>query len=675
MQHVCTLFITERCCENTHPAQPTHLPIMSSVPPGLSGGNGDQKRRRLSFLEPSLNSSTPKEHSSSLHLRPPPGQIFGVNFHITQVLGIPASWPKQFRVVARCGNKRSSTSWKTSTKAELLIAETTSIIEDLKKSAEFTFIVESRNFLSKPTVIGKSKAFSVSRLEANQSASTPKPITLDLTQAEGSQIILLELNMRLLTSVGGPEVPDREAMTKPIFDLYTNMVSDAFKAWEGFNPSLSDPSRQIPFHVLKEMMHQIRKYMQGHPRGMMSFKIEDDVWAFLRATAERIEAYKAPSKGAARPREELSSLIHYMFQGFRLLHHLHRPQMRGRSESQTKYFEKELHAIVKPSPRSSRSQNATNLHELPSDISKLKGVDMLSPISHGGLDFPFNNIAFQHICRWMVDVDAEHQVFWLHGKFESGTARSPLVPALLEASKTLGFPAAYYSFSRGHTQATYHRKSCDMLNSLVYQLSLFDTSIATTFSDMTTHSNAPFESLDFFAQFQVLLHSLSKLSTSDEVKLFPMLLLIDDLEPMSGGEPSEDFSRLIQALYSASVATSVTTPVSSSSSLDRPLNYTPTPSSTYSGILRESLAFPPFLRIVVLSRSLGDKPCVIEKFAFIRDGHQLFGAYHGPKDKASRLYNSAINGSHKGKCSREEIPLDYSPLNTIAEANSQASYI
>ncbi|KAJ3571743.1 hypothetical protein NP233_g3561 [Leucocoprinus birnbaumii] len=190
------------------------------------------------------------------------------------------------------------------------------------------------------------------------------------------------------------------------------------------------------------------------------------------------------------------------------------------------------------------------------------------------------------------------------------------------------------------------------------------------FDTMITESNEPFGSQDFYSQFQAILHTLSKLSSKGEVKLFPLLFVIDDLEPMIGEESSEEFTLLLQALYSASTATTAPTPVSSSSTLDLQSNISTTSTSfNRAVILRESLGFPPFLRILVLSRSLGDKPSLIEKFAFIRDGH------HSSNGKPNKLHSSATKARNNASNNREEISLDYAPLNTIAEANSQGSFI
>lgn len=277
------------------------------------------------------------------------------------------------------------------------------------------------------------------------------------------------------------------------------------------------------------------------------------------------------------------------------------------------------------------------------------------------------------IARWMVNPEVKQQVFWLHGKFEAGTAGSQLGAALLEASKLIKFPAAYCSLSKGSNKAVQNIVR-DALGSMIYQLSLFDDSLAGSFHAMITKSSMTFSSLDFFARFQLLLQTLRSLSFEDIAKRYPMLLIIDELEPSDdGGVPSPEYNEILQILHAASI----TTPASSPSSDTRfPLDSF-SPSSNFAipnpHHYRDSLSFPKFLRIVVLSRSLGNSPSIIEEFALIENEHRLSGGTWSSSDKASELYIVMKGRSSKGKAGRERIPLDYGPLGTIAEANSEQS--
>jgi hypothetical protein len=285
-----------------------------------------------------------------------------------------------------------------------------------------------------------------------------------------------------------------------------------------------------------------------------------------------------------------------------------------------------------------------------------------------GIEPLFYNTPFKEIVRWMVDHEPEHQVFWLHGKFESGTARSQVVAALLETSKMTGFPVAYYSFPQSATESKPNQQSQSMLGSMIYQLSLCNQDLAGAFNTAIAESSEAFVSLDFYSRFQIILHTLLSLSISEQAASFPVLLIIDNIDPSNAGLPSLEYDQLLQILYTASVATRAVTPASSPVP-GSPFGPDEWPTS-FPAAHYNSLPLPSFLRIVVLSHSLGNNPSLIEKFAFIRaDGHRISGMRF-PR----RLYNPTVNSSHKGKA-RERVPLDRAPLIPIAEVNSQAGGI
>lgn len=285
-----------------------------------------------------------------------------------------------------------------------------------------------------------------------------------------------------------------------------------------------------------------------------------------------------------------------------------------------------------------------------------------------------HNATFHEIAQWMVNHEVEHSVFWLHGKFETGATKNQVVATFLEASKVIGFPVAYYSFAQGRNgrQSDQFSNLTDMLNSTIYQLSLSDSKLADAFHPFI--EGEAFGSQDYRARFQLLLYALFSLSYAEQARLSPILLLIDDLEPSNSGSPSPEYNHLLQVLHTASVATHLASSASSPVFPSPDSSFSPdSSSSTISKTRGVSLPFPPFLRIIVLSRSLGANPALIEQFAYIRDIHRLVAARNG-NDKAAKLYNCAVNGpNHKGKGREIAHSPEVSSLIPIAEANSQAS--
>lgn len=281
-----------------------------------------------------------------------------------------------------------------------------------------------------------------------------------------------------------------------------------------------------------------------------------------------------------------------------------------------------------------------------------------------------HNSTFHEIARWMVNPEAEQQVLWLHGKLEPCT-KNNVAATFLEASKVIGFPVVYYSFAQSGVKKEDDQSGLrDMLDSMIYQFSLIDSTIADAF-DVAIKENEGFQFQDFYSRSQFLLRTLLSLSYAEHTKMYPSLLLIDDLEPSNSTSSVPEYDQLLQILHAASNATHQAS--------FAPSPVFPSPDSSFSPDIssssapnaqRASLPFPPFLRIVVLSRSLGNNPSLIEQFACIRDGHRLIGARNS-NDKATKLYSCAVNGPNKGK-GKERASSETPSLIPIAEVNSQA---
>ncbi|KAF9448271.1 hypothetical protein P691DRAFT_801037 [Macrolepiota fuliginosa MF-IS2] len=639
---------------------------MSSM--STKGGNTNGKARRLSFSDLFSPSRSKRMGDQDEHSK---RQKIGTNFYFVRITGVTAARLKHYRIVMKCGDRKYVTSWKTPSPGGpgLLVEETSDSI-NVFPFQELSFGVERRTLLKESPTIGESDFFTVSELLNKQNSHFPRPFTIELKPTEGFQPMYLEV---LLRSYGHTEVPSGESRAQIVFEDYPVMVSNAIKTLDSFVAALTDPSRRAYYIVLSKFIHQMGSYIQAHARKELSYELENYAWFFLRQTTRYMTVGDKSSMSPAGVSKELAERANYTLRGFWLLLQLHRPETSDIDNRRLNFIETELRRIgtafsqklgenESPKPILSATQHPR--------VWKLKGAETTFPrLQDQGNEAPFHdNATFQEITQWLVDHNAEHSVLWLHGKLEAGTKKQAAA-TFLEASKFIGFPAAYYSFSQG-SKTKQDGPLLHMVNGLIYQLSLFNPSLANAF-DLAIGEEAEAAESQDFSRFQSLLRALSSLSHTEQTKLYPTLIMIDDLEPSDSGSPSPEFNRLLPILYAASVSAQVAS-TSSSPVAPSPDSSPSSPSST-SKYQLESLPFPSFLRILVLSRSLGNKPALIEQFAYIRDIHRLVGV-RNTSDKAAKLYNHAVNGPNfkgKGKGKERAHPLESPLLIPIAEANSQ----
>jgi hypothetical protein len=257
---------------------------------------------------------------------------------------------------------------------------------------------------------------------------------------------------------------------------------------------------------------------------------------------------------------------------------------------------------------------------------------------------------FHEISRWMVNPEADQQVLWLSAKSDSGT-KSQVATMFLNTARVIGLPTVYYSFTQANAETEDGRSSLtSMMDNIIYQFAHFDPTLANSFKSAIQTGDVFSSSDDFNSRFQLLLRSLLSLDFAGNARMSPVLLLIDDLELPTDIPPSSEYNQFLQLLHEATKAKLQVSP---------PTSPMPTPCSPsiFSGSGTSNLQssnsspLPSFLRIVIMSRTLGNQPALIEKFALIRDYRQFM-----------------VSKKEKGKGNQRAK----APLTPIAEISSQS---
>lgn len=259
------------------------------------------------------------------------------------------------------------------------------------------------------------------------------------------------------------------------------------------------------------------------------------------------------------------------------------------------------------------------------------------------------NSTFHDVSRWMVNPEADQQVLWFPSKNDSGI-KNQVTTMFLHSARVIGFPVVYYSFAQANTDKADGRSSLtSMMDNIIYQFAHFDSTLANSFKSAIQAGDVFGSPDDFYSRFQLLLRSLLSLDFSGHARMTPVLLFIDDLELPSATTPSSEYHQFLQLLHAATKARLQISPPTSpiiSNSDPGPAISGPSSKNPQFG---SSLPLPSFLRIVIMSRSLGNQPALIEKVALIRDYRQF-------------MANKKEKGNQRVKA----------PLTPIAEIHSQS---